>query len=53
MPDATLGVARHLDSRDLAQLGLQGVMVNTYHLIQKPGETVLQKIGGIKKMMNW
>ncbi len=53
LPDATLGVARNLDSLDLAKVGLQGVMVNTYHLIQKPGEEVLQKIGGIKKMMNW
>lgn len=53
LPDATLGVARNLDSLDLAKVGLQGVMVNTYHLIQKPGEKVLQKIGGIKKMMNW
>lgn len=53
LPDATLGVARNLDSLDLAKVGLQGVMVNTYHLIQKPGEKVLQEIGGIKKMMNW
>ncbi len=53
LPDATLGVARNLDSLDLAKVGLQGVMVNTYHLIQKPGEQVLQKVGGIKKMMNW
>lgn len=53
LPDATLGVARNLDSLDLAKIGLQGVMVNTYHLIQKPGEKILQEIGGIKKMMNW
>lgn len=53
LPDATLGVARNLDSLDLTKVGLQGVMVNTYHLIQKPGEEVLQKVGGIKKMMNW
>ncbi len=53
VPDATLGVARNLDSLDLAKVGLQGVMVNTYHLIQKPGEKILQEVGGIKKMMNW
>jgi queuine tRNA-ribosyltransferase len=53
LPDATLGVARSLDSLDLAHVGLNGVMVNTYHLIQKPGEEILKKIGGIKKMMNW
>lgn len=53
MPDATLGVARNLDSLDLAKVGLQGVMVNTYHLMQKPGEKILQELGGIKKMMHW
>lgn len=53
VPDATLGVARGLDSLDLANVGLSGVMVNTYHLIQRPGEAVLQAIGGIKKLMNW
>jgi len=53
LPDATLGVTRNLDSLDLAKVGLQGVMVNTYHLIQKPGEEVLKKVSGIKKMMNW
>lgn len=53
LPDATLGVARNLDSLDLLRVGLEGVMVNTYHLIQKPGEEILQKVGGIKKLMNW
>ncbi len=53
LPDATLGVARNLDSLDLLRVGLEGVMVNTYHLIQKPGEEILKKVGGIKKLMNW
>lgn len=53
LPDATLGVARNLDSLDLLKVGLEGVMVNTYHLIQRPGEKILQKVGGIKKLMNW
>lgn len=53
LPDATLGVARSLDSLDLAAVKLEGVMVNTYHLIQKPGEAVLQAVGGIKQLMNW
>jgi queuine tRNA-ribosyltransferase len=48
-----MGVARNLDSLDLANIGLEGVMVNTYYLNQKPGKEILQKLGGIKKMMNW
>lgn len=53
LPDATLGVARSLDSLDLAKVGLEGVMINTYHLIQRPGEEILAKVGGIKNLMNW
>lgn len=53
LPDATLGVARSLDSLDLTRIGLEAVMVNTYHLIQRPGEATLEQIGGIKKLMNW
>lgn len=53
LPDATLGVARNLDSLDLKNVQLDGVMVNTYHLIQKPGEKILETVAGIKKLMNW
>lgn len=53
LPDATLGVARSLDSLDLVATKLEGVMVNTYHLIQKPGEAVLATVGGVKALMNW
>lgn len=53
LPDGTLGVVRNLDSRDLDQLGIGGVVVNTYHLMSQPGTEILKKHGGIKKMMNF
>jgi len=53
MPDATLGVVRSLSPRDLKSLGLDWLMVNTYHLWQTPGEDLLNQLGGVKKMMNW
>lgn len=53
LPDATLAVVRNLDHSDLKSLGLNAVMVNTYHLINRPGEELLKKIGGVKKFMNW
>ena len=53
LPDATLGVLRNLSPQDLKRVGLEGLMVNTYHLINRPGEKVLNQAGGLKKLMNW
>lgn len=52
-PDATLGVVRGLSSAQVAQTGIEGVVINTYHLIVKPGIKVLKKAGGIRSFMNW
>ncbi len=52
-PDATRGVIRTLDSQDLHQSGVEGLIVNTYHLMSKPGTTVLKEVGGIKALMGW
>lgn len=53
LPDATRAVVRSLDSQDLNNIGVQGVVVNTYHLMTNPGMSVLKKIGGIKKFMGF
>jgi queuine tRNA-ribosyltransferase len=52
-PDATRGVIRTLDSRDLREVDIEGVVVNGFHLSSKPGATVLKSLGGIKEFMNW
>lgn len=52
-PDATRGVIRSIDSRDLNEVGVEGLIVNTYHLLSQPGMNVMKEIGGIKRMMNW
>lgn len=52
-PDATRGVVRSLDSNDLQQSHIEGLVVNTYHLMSQPGTTVLAEMGGIKKFMGW
>ncbi len=52
-PDATRGVIRSLDSQDLVRAGVEGLVVNTYHLLSHPGSHLLKKFGGIKKFMNW
>ncbi len=53
LPDATRGVVRSLDSTDLKNTGVLGVVVNTYHLLSEPGLDVLKKAGGVKKLMNF
>ena len=53
LPDATLAVVRNLDHHDLKSIGLNALMVNTYHLINRPGEEILKNVGGVKKFMNW
>lgn len=42
-----------MDSIDLTNAGVKGVVVNTYHLMQTPGIETLKKVGGIKKYMNF
>ncbi len=52
-PDATRGVIRGLDSHDLKQAQVEGVIVNTYHLFTSPGQNIIKLASGIKKFMNW
>ena len=53
LPDATRGVVKTLDSADVKKAGIEGVVVNTYHLISNPGIKVLEKTGGIKNFMHF
>ncbi|OGE27037.1 hypothetical protein A3H85_03255 [Candidatus Daviesbacteria bacterium RIFCSPLOWO2_02_FULL_40_8] len=53
LPDATRAVARSLDSEDLKKSKIEGVVVNTYHLMSEPGTPILETVGGVKKFMNW
>jgi queuine tRNA-ribosyltransferase len=53
MPDATKGVIRGLDSEDLKSSNIEGLIVNTFHLSNNPGSTVLKSVGGLHKYMNW
>tara|TARA_B110000037_G_scaffold210669_1_gene261277 strand:+ start:294 stop:1523 length:1230 start_codon:yes stop_codon:yes gene_type:complete len=52
MPVGTQGAIRTLSPLHLAQTGSQIILANTYHLSQRPGETLVAKHGGIHNMMN-
>lgn len=52
-PDGTRAVVRAIDSQDIKNTGIEGIVVITYHLMTQPGISVIKQAGGIKKFMNW
>ncbi len=53
LPDATRGVVRTVDSRDLEACGVQGLVVNAFHLSTRPGAGLIKHAGGIHDFMDW
>lgn len=53
LPDATRGVVRSIDSKDLENCGVQAVVMNAFHLMQKPGSTTVKALGGLHAMTGW
>jgi len=53
LPDATLGVVRSVDSSDLEDCGITAVVMNTFHLMQRPGSSTIQALGGLHRMSGW
>lgn len=53
LPDATLGVVRSVDAADLEACGIEAVVMNTFHLMQRPGSSTIQALGGLHKMSGW
>jgi len=53
MPVGTRGTVRALDSRDLAEVGAELVLANTYHLMLRPGAEVVARLGGLHGFMAW
>lgn len=42
-----------VSSMDLREVGCQVELSNTYHLHLRPGDRIVQQLGGLHKMMNW
>src|SRR5579859_976519 len=53
LPDATLGVVRGVDSADLERCGIEAVVMNSFHLMQRPGSSTVQALGGLHQMSGW
>jgi len=53
MPVGTQGTVRTLSPRDLEGCGATLVLANTYHLHVRPGEQVVERLGGLHRFMGW
>lgn len=49
----TQASVKSLDPRDLAEIGVEIILANTYHLHLLPGEDLIKKFGGLTKFMGW
>lgn len=52
-PDGTSGVVRSLDKTDLLGANIQGIVMNTLHLMRKPGVSVIKELGGLHRFASW
>ncbi|MGZ4461991.1 MAG: tRNA guanosine(34) transglycosylase Tgt [Gaiellaceae bacterium] len=53
MPVGTKASVKSVDPEELLALGVQIVLGNTYHLHFRPGEEVVEELGGLHAFMSW
>ena len=53
MPVGTNGTVKALTRDDLAEIGFEIILSNTYHLYLRPGMEVLAGAGGLHRFMRW
>ena len=53
IPLATKATVRGLDSGEVAELGYQLILGNTYHLFVSPGPERIAAAGGLHRFMDW
>ena len=53
MPVGTHGSVKAVSSEDMEEVGIKIILANTYHLYLRPGYSVIEKLGGLHRFMNW
>ena len=53
MTVATYGAVRGVTPQELAGLGAEILLANTYHLHERPGEDVIRELGGLHGFTGW
>jgi queuine tRNA-ribosyltransferase len=53
MPVGTAGAVKAVTARDLAELGAEVILANTYHLMLRPGPELVAELGGLHGFTSW
>lgn len=53
MPVGTQACVKTVSSEDLEALGFEVILSNTYHLTLRPGEELIERLGGLHRFMAW
>ena len=53
MPVGTAANVKAMHLRDVEASGAQIILANTYHLMLRPGQKIIKKMGGVRKFMGW
>jgi queuine tRNA-ribosyltransferase len=53
MPVGTYGAVKAMTPAQLAELGAEIVLANTFHLMLRPGDEIVRDLGGLHGFMQW
>ena len=53
MPVGTYGAVKGIQPKELIKIGVNIILANTYHLMERPGKVILEESGGLRKFMGW
>ena len=53
MPVGTHGALKAMTPLQAQETGAQVLLANTYHLALRPGEALVEKLGGLHQFMQW
>ncbi len=53
MPVGTRGAIKGVTVRQLVETGAEIMLANTYHMALRPGEQVVEKLGGLHRFTGW
>jgi queuine tRNA-ribosyltransferase len=53
MPVGTQGSVKAVSPEEMVEAGVKIILANTYHLYLRPGQRIIEKLGGLHRFMNW
>ncbi len=53
MPVGTSGAVKAMLHKDLQDLNVEMLLANTYHLMLRPGDELIARVGGLHRFMSW